>query len=450
MEKSILSIIVATVLLGLTACDGSGESNKQALDQGSGTKEQQQVQSKPKEPITLYIQNIYSGSPTPEDFMATYGKLIQQKFPHIQKVEYFTNTSRPLTQAIISNDPMDIIITSQATFHSGLLANKLQTDISDLISQKKYDLNKLDPSSIELIKTLGGGKIYGLPVDAGGTYLVYNKDIFDKFGLPYPPDHMTWEQFMDLSKKLSRTEGGVQYHGSAFAPVNFMIRNPYALEHTVQGTDKADFSNPNWSGFLTQIVDVFKIPGNEKTVAQLGTSGALDLFRKEKVAAMYSPIVANDLSLTFGFEGMNFDYTQFPTMPGAPGNVQTYPNIYAVSSTSQHKEDAFDVIAFMTSEEIQLTKSKQGSFTPLNNAAMLKAFGEQVPDGIKGKNLKIFMEPNKYKTPTHISEYLTTANNELNTVLNEVITGTKDINTALREATDKANQKIEQAKNAKK
>lgn len=442
MNKTMVSALSAFTLLALAACGttkGGVESEQPA-----------EPQPQPKEPITLYIQNIYSGSPTAEEFKEQYGKLIQQKFPYIEKIEYYSNATRPLDQVMIGKERMDIIITSQATFHTTFLPNSLQTDLTESIAQTKYDLNRLDRSSLELVRKLGGGKLYGLPVDAGGTYMLYNKDLFDKFGIAYPPNHMTWEQFADLSRRLSRTDNGVAYHGAALAPVNFLIRNPYGLNHLDSASDKADFSNPLWSQFLNPIAALYQIPGNAKTAAQLGTSGALNLFSKDRVAAMYSPIIANDLSLTFTFGDLNFDFTHFPTMPGAPGSVQTYPNIYAVSSTSPHKAEAFDVIAFMTSDEVQMAKSRRGVFSSLNNKAIRAAFGQDAPESIKKKNLGVFAEPNAYTAPTHMSEYTATANTELNAALTEVITTGKDMNTALREAAEKANQKIEQAKSAKK
>ncbi|MBD2863331.1 extracellular solute-binding protein [Paenibacillus oceani] len=439
---------LSVMMLGAAACGaqtGTGAEPGDSQSKGDGGPE-----SKPKQPIELYIQNIYSGSPTAEEFTDMYGRLIQQKFPHIESIHYYSNATRPLDQVLVNKDRMDIVITSQATFQSAFVANSLHTDISGYIAQTKYDVNRLDASSLNLVKQLGGGKLYGLPVDAGGTWLIYNKDLFDKFGVSYPSDSMTWEQFEDLAKKLSRTDGGVKYHGAALPPVNYLIRNPYGLNHIDAATGKASFQDPGWSRFLNRIADLYRIPGNEKDAQQLGTSGALNLFRKDKTAAMYSPIVSNDITLAFGLEDVNFDFTRFPSMSDAPGGVQTYPNIYALSATSPHKEDAFDVIAYMTSEEVQLAKSRRGGFASLNNDSIRAAFGQEAPAFIRAKNLKVFAEPNRYVTPTFFSEYVSIANTELNAALTSVVTGGTDMNTALRQAAESADRKIEQAKQAKK
>lgn len=54
--------------------------------------------------------------------------------------------------------------------------------------------------------------------------LYYNKDIFDKAGLPYPPatadKAWTWQQFVDVAKKLTKDKNGKTPNDSGFDPQN--------------------------------------------------------------------------------------------------------------------------------------------------------------------------------------------------------------------------------------
>lgn len=45
---------------------------------------------------------------------------------------------------------------------------------------------------------------YGFPCNTGAQILIYNKNVFDFLGLPYPEGSMTWEQFVELSKQVSQ------------------------------------------------------------------------------------------------------------------------------------------------------------------------------------------------------------------------------------------------------
>ncbi len=45
------------------------------------------------------------------------------------------------------------------------------------------------------------------PCNVYHQYIVYNKNIFDEHGVPYPPEDLTWEQYIELAQKLTVFEG---------------------------------------------------------------------------------------------------------------------------------------------------------------------------------------------------------------------------------------------------
>jgi len=54
------------------------------------------------------------------------------------------------------------------------------------------------------------GEVYGFGYDLGPIILYYNKDLFDAAGVPVPSatQLMTWDQFRDTAKKLTKPEAG--------------------------------------------------------------------------------------------------------------------------------------------------------------------------------------------------------------------------------------------------
>lgn len=46
------------------------------------------------------------------------------------------------------------------------------------------------------------GKQYAYPGNAGANVLIYNKNVFDALGLPYPADTMTWDEFAALGRQI--------------------------------------------------------------------------------------------------------------------------------------------------------------------------------------------------------------------------------------------------------
>lgn len=61
--------------------------------------------------------------------------------------------------------------------------------------------NNLWPSGFNTITV--NGRQYGYPCNIGTNILVYNKNVFDYFGVPYPEGLLTWDQFLELAQKVS-------------------------------------------------------------------------------------------------------------------------------------------------------------------------------------------------------------------------------------------------------
>jgi multiple sugar transport system substrate-binding protein len=99
------------------------------------------------------------------------------------------------------------------------------------------------------------------------------------------------------------------------------------------------------------------------------------------------------------------------------------------------------VINFLLSDESEMANSKAGRLPAILNPDVRKQFGVDVP-ALKGKNTNVIA---KYKpAPQYIpSIYESRAKKAVqDTYYNDVFTGKKDINTALRDADEKANQDI--------
>ncbi|GAA3402129.1 ABC transporter substrate-binding protein [Paenibacillus hodogayensis] len=106
----------------------------------------------------------------------------------------------------------------------------IQYDITDLVKQHNVDLNRIEPVLLDEVKRTSGGKLYMLPVQNNIQVLFYNKDIFDRFGVGYPRDGMTWDEMLDLSKKLTRKDSGKLYFGfSSQGAVQAIKMNPMSL-----------------------------------------------------------------------------------------------------------------------------------------------------------------------------------------------------------------------------
>jgi multiple sugar transport system substrate-binding protein len=124
-------------------------------------------------------------------------------------------------------------------------------------------LSKVHKSSLDLITKAGYDKLTGLPYQINSLVMFYNKDIFDKFGVPHPKENMTWAETADLARRVTRQDGGIQYVGLASQQDwhNVMRSNQFSLEPIDPVTHKATFDG--WKVIFEEMMPVFQIPGNE-------------------------------------------------------------------------------------------------------------------------------------------------------------------------------------------
>ncbi len=71
---------------------------------------------------------------------------------------------------------------------------------------KYVDIRAYDWRILELYRYKGD--IYGLPVDRAALGVFFNKDMFDEAKVPYPTKEMTWDEFIAMSKRLSKDKDG--------------------------------------------------------------------------------------------------------------------------------------------------------------------------------------------------------------------------------------------------
>jgi multiple sugar transport system substrate-binding protein len=57
------------------------------------------------------------------------------------------------------------------------------------------------------------GRTYMVPNDTGGFVLFYNKELFQRAGVPFPTDRWTWEDWFQAAGKLSSGDGADRIYG---------------------------------------------------------------------------------------------------------------------------------------------------------------------------------------------------------------------------------------------
>ncbi|TMV43843.1 carbohydrate ABC transporter substrate-binding protein [Paenibacillus mesophilus] len=430
-----MSGVVLAAALAVTACGGKTQ----------GTEEAQKAPAESAKPVKLQV--LTPGGGNNEWFMDRYGKSIQQKYPHIS-FEVIENTGQTVQNLVTEKRKIDLIITSFVGYRGQIKPVELTADMSDLIKKHQFDINRLDPAYMDMIRNLDGGKVTALPLYDLSLLLYYNKDIFDKFGVPYPTDNMTWESLYSVATRLTRNEGGVQYRGFVTAPSNLVSVNQLSLGYLDSKGEKAALQTDPWKQFIETMLPLYTMPGYNATKAMISGNAIKEAFFKEKSSAMF---VMFNSDAPKPEDGLNWNAVSLPEMKQAPGvGSQPYPVYIAVASTSEHRDEAFLSIAHLLSDEVQ-TKlmSDFAQISPLKSTEVKAAFGRNVAQW-QGKNIAAIRAKKPAAPPAYVGEYNNFGQTAITNAMLSVIVGEKDMNTALRDADEEVNKKIAEAKAMKK
>lgn len=430
----VLPLMFSAALI-FTAC---GKSGTQASTTGTPDTAGTAGTGKQAEPVKLKFFMASKSSMSPEELKAMYEEPLQRKYPHYSLE--FINNDKGMDTFMATGTKVDIIFGSFNVL-STIKSYELFGDMSDLVKKYKYDTNRFEPSYIDAITGMSDGKLSGFPFYDLRLALYYNKDLFDRFGVPYPKDGMTWEQVHDIAKRLTREDGGVQYRGFAGGPSNFVAVNQFSLGFVDPKTNQAALQKDQWKTFMDALVPLYNMPGYKATKKLLAVNDQSNLFYNEKTAAMLVAF-SNGAPLA-NKSNLNWDLVSLPEMKGLPGiGSQPYPVYLALSSNSEHREDAFLAITQFVSDEVLMERSANlASLSPLKSAEIKAAYGKNVSDW-KGKNISGVVNQ-KTAPPMPYSQHNVTGQTEMTNAMLSVIVGEKDVNTALREAEEQTNKKVQ-------
>lgn len=197
-------------------------------------------------------------------------------------------------------------------------------------------------------------EVYALPFRSDFWLIYYNKDLFDKAGVPYPTNDMTLDQYDELARQLTSGSGvekvyGAHYHTWRSAVQLFGILDG---KNTVVDGDY-DFLKPTYERILKQQED-----GIVMDYATLKTSSThySGVFYNNSIAMlnMGSWFIATQIEKVKSGESqaVNWGIVKYPHPDGVPaGTTLGTITSLAVNKKSENKEAALDFMKFVTGEE---------------------------------------------------------------------------------------------------
>ena len=422
---------------------GCGQTEKSETGLAGDAGSDSQTPSEPKaeeqkhDPVKISVGIKGSGYFTEEEFQKYITDPVQKKYPWIT-VERVLYTNGNLPEIVARGDTPDLIITNNINGFPQLAELDLLDSMDDLIAKHGIDLNRFEAGALDAIKVGSRRKdLTALPYSRNFAVLYYSKEIFDRFAVPYPKDGMTWEDATELAKRLTRVEDGVQYRGLD-PNVAERLGAQLSLALVDAKTNRTLINTDPWRRVLNQMAAIYQIPGNASITTK---SQGGELFGRKRTLAMYP-----EGNMLFGYgldEDPKFwDMVTVPVWPEAPKiGMSPDEHIMVLSKVSKHKDDAMRVLAAILSDEVQMDMSRNGRTSIMNSREIQAAFAQNLPF-MKDKNIDAIFKTGM--TTYEATLYDTEAINGLAQAVKAVVTQGKDVNTALREAEESVNKKIDE------
>ncbi|MEK3888313.1 ABC transporter substrate-binding protein [Bacillus sp. FSL K6-3431] len=436
MKKIIFMTLMACLALLLISCtnqESGGSSDSKSPEKAN----KEEVESGEREPITIKAAVIWDETMFNERFKEP----IETKFPHItmEHIHIDTGNRESLEELFASGEVPDLFFTMN---QEDMEYFELDQDLGELFEANKMemDTSHLNQSLVDTIRGRDAeGRLVAWPYENTYYAMLYNKDIFDKFGIAYPSDELTWEETFDLARKLTQERDGVQYRGLEFRDTEVMLSqlsvnatNPETGE--VEILQKDEFSNllGLFSHYYDTIPDSYE--GELRDEARFST---------EQTTAM---LITNAQALNWWQDnGINYDIATVPTWSDHPGVApRGFLHTLTMNPLSENQEDILNIFNYFASEDYQNWMSRNGIGIVSNQKESQDEFFQEY-ESTHDKNIAAIFKNEAASPPERISLW----DKYVNIDFQKYYESNMDPNEFLRVIMEEAETEIQEAKGSK-
>ncbi|WP_068779060.1 ABC transporter substrate-binding protein [Paenibacillus sp. GM2] len=355
----------------------------------------------------------------------------------------------------IEKEKPDILMLDNSNLEKYISDGKL-VELDTYIEKDKYNLEGIYPGFIEMLKEIGGSKLYGLSPSFYGTAVFYNKDLFNKYGVELPHDGMSWQDILDLARRFP-TDGDkktrVYGYGDNY-PVQLetLVSNISSSEGLVDvnpDTMKVTLDTDSWKRVYQLAIDADKSGVVYNPEGDDGFSGgSMEEYYQSQ------PFLMGRVALTVGnpymirnlkeAKDMIKDYKPFelgivsgPVDPADPTSTYntSMGEIFAINAASPNKDAAWEFIKFVNGEDYARVKSRSDN-NMMSRMGFKKDYEGQSLDpfyALKPKISKSYLSWNKLPD-TFYGEYNMIKTKEIDLVKNNKKTLDEALKTIQAEA----------------
>ncbi|MBW4559397.1 MAG: ABC transporter substrate-binding protein [Trichormus sp. ATA11-4-KO1] len=384
----------------------------------------------PSSPTSVTVKlSGWAGNPVEQKLLRQVLQDFEAQHPHI-KVRY----------EVISDQYMDVMTTRlvgeaapdvfylEALAAPFLMSQNVLEPLNAYITPE-FDLEDFEESLLENFKYQN--YIYGLPKDYSTLALFYNKKIFAAAGLSNPPT--TWDELRNYSQQLT---GKISRYGFGVTPK--LERQAYKIKafggQVIDQNGYAAFASPEGLQGLQLVGDQYQKDRSSAQPTDVGTNSGTEMFGQSRVAMVIEGNWAIPyLKTTFPL--LEFATAEVPRINAKKGTM-LFTVAYVMSKQSQHKAEAWELIAYLTGKEGMEKWTGTGFALPARTSVAEKLGYDR--DALRSP----LVAGIDYATPWQIGKYPAAIANNFDNQFLSALLGQQPLKQAMVRAQNAANQQI--------
>ena len=231
------------------------------------------------------------------------------------------------------------------------------------------------------------GKLMSLPLYGGTRAMLYNKEIFDFFGVEYPTEGMSHADLLEMAKKLTGDMNGKKVYGlgtratTSEQYLNFVWN--YGAKIIDPATMAPGTDSEEWKKGIEDYMAFFEAGVTPEGAATMDGTALLQMFVNGECAMF---IAAVDYAQAIVAEPVEEGQIAWADKLGvAPLVGETYATCYcgadvvSVPATTENVEEAGLLLSYLMGAEAQAIYCKNVGFFPGNTEAAADSFFSDDP-----------------------------------------------------------------------
>ncbi|MDO4804161.1 MAG: sugar ABC transporter substrate-binding protein [Lachnospiraceae bacterium] len=360
MKRKLLATTLTTAMvLSMAACGGgSSSSSSGTAASGSGSSGSGELQ------VNIWDNNQLAGLQQIADEW-TEESGVKVKINVVDWDNYWT-----LLEAGASGGQMPDVFWMHSNTAQMYMENDLLLNLDDYIANDDaIDLSNYYEGVVELYNRDDNGSQYALPKDHDTIALLYNKAIFDKYGVEYPTDDWTWEDVRDAAVKISEAGKADGIYGYAINTSNnqdgwYNIIYDYGGQVITEDHKGTTIGSDEAKAGMEMMRQILEVAAPQTVVAETGT----DSLFNSGLAAM---ITQGSWMINTFYKAEHHDDYAWAMLPYADVNgngtcdagerYSAYNGLgWAAAANTANPDAAYSLISYFCSEKAQKEQAALG------------------------------------------------------------------------------------------